>query len=330
MITPPSIPEARAWNRAVVGADGTRLRLYRLRDGRSHRDVLIVGHCNGFAAGAYLPLLEALAGFADVFAFDHRGHGGAENLAPEAAAAMDPDALAGDVHAIISAVAAERPNGQIHYFGHSLSAAAILRLGIGRPEDFSALPLRAVALMEPPIFPDADHELFEPCTARTIELIARTRRRRTRWPDRAAFTTSLRRYPIFAAFDATMLDAYAEAVLHPVEDGVSLICDPATEAAIFATWGRPILYPFLASVPATHRLHLIGGDPTMPDPDWVTLMMPSVAQRLPGCRFEIMPGRGHLWPFEAPREVADWIARTLIACDKRPRSTVRDIASRDA
>ncbi|MBL8701811.1 MAG: alpha/beta hydrolase [Alphaproteobacteria bacterium] len=314
MIASPSIPASHAQDFFVVGSGGVRLRLYRMRGGERHRRVVIMGHCNGFAAGAYLPLLERLTDAADVFAFDHRGHGGAD--APPAAdpGSFAPDGLAQDVGAVVAAVAAQRPDGELHYFGHSLSAAAMLRLGIAFPRAYADLPLRAVALMEPPVFPDASHPLFQRCTADTDELVARTRRRRTRWPDAAAFMTGLRRYPTFSAFAPGMLEAMAAATLRPVDDGVALICDPAAEAAIFATWGRPILYPGLDRVPTTHRLHLLGADPAAPGADWVARMMASVAPRLQGVRFEVFAGRGHLWPFEAPDEARAWIVSTLLAC----------------
>lgn len=313
MNRPPSIPAARAQDSFVVGSAGVRLRVYRMHAGGDHRQVLVVGHCNGFAAGAYLPLLEQLAAVADVFSFDQRGHGGADAPDPAAASAFAPDSLAGDVRAVIHAVGALRPDARLHYFGHSLSAAAMLRLAIAHPADYAALPLRAVALMEPPIFPDASHPLFDLCTTRTIELVARTKRRRTRWPDATTFMNGLRRYPTFAAFAPGMLEAVAAATLRPTADGVTLICDPAAEAAIFTTWGQPVLFPQLSRVPTTHRLHLIGADPDAPDPDWVSMMMASVSALLPQAHFDVIQGRGHLWPFEAPEAAVRWISTKLLA-----------------
>ncbi|MBN8625465.1 MAG: hypothetical protein J0M17_08255 [Planctomycetes bacterium] len=92
-----------------------------------------------------------------------------------------------------------------------------------------------------------------------------------------------------------------------------MICDPATEAAIFTTWGRPVLFPYLSQIPGAHRVQLIGADPAAPDPDWVSMMMGSVAERLPQARFDVIPHRGHLWPFEAPEAVLHWISTTLLA-----------------
>jgi pimeloyl-ACP methyl ester carboxylesterase len=80
-----SIAPADGESWSVPGAGGTHLRLYRMRGPGRDGTPILVGHCNGFAAGCYLPLLRALAADHDVYAFDHRGHGGSEaGLAAEA------------------------------------------------------------------------------------------------------------------------------------------------------------------------------------------------------------------------------------------------------
>lgn len=306
-----SIPAARAWSTAVVADDGTRLRLYRLPGGADRATAVVVGHCNGFAAGAYLPLLERLASLAEVFAFDQRGHGGADRPDPDSPGAYAPDRLARDVAAIVDAAAGLR-GGPLVYIGHSLSAASMLRLAACDRARYEALPLRAVTLIEPPVFPDATHPLHDECARSTEDLIARTRRRRTRWPDVDTYKNALLRYPAFASFAPEMLDAMAAATLRPCPEGVELACDPRIEAAIFATWGRPVLYPSLADASAARPLHLVGADPRAQGSDWVAAMMPSVAARIPSARFTMIERRGHLWPFEAPTEMCDWVANTLL------------------
>ena len=56
-----SIPAEEADATWIDGAPGQRLRLYRMRAGRRDGPPLLLGHCNGFAAGAYLPILRELA-----------------------------------------------------------------------------------------------------------------------------------------------------------------------------------------------------------------------------------------------------------------------------
>lgn len=305
-----SISPALAELRVVRGAGGSGLNLYRLRAGRCDAPVVVIGHCNGFAAGCYLPLLVALAGDADVFAFDQRGHGGSQ--APEDPAGYTADALAGDVAAVIDAVAELRPGAAISYVGHSLSAAAMLHLAISKAALYGAMNLAHVVLIEPPVFPSGDHPLFAECTQRTIELVARTHRRRAVWPSRPAYVAALSGRGPFAGFAPGMLEVVALATLRPGDTRYTLACRPAVEARIFSLWGRPILFPMLSRMPATHRVILVAGDPEQPARDWVTAMMPDVAKLIGHARLVTRTSRGHLWPFEAPAEVVAFIRREIL------------------
>jgi pimeloyl-ACP methyl ester carboxylesterase len=301
-----SIPASDAQALDLAGADGTALRLYRLHQGRRDGPPLLLGHCNGFSAGCYLPLLRLLAEAHDVFAFDHRGHGGSGSFTAEEGAPL-ADLLAADVAIVVEAVARARSGSAIHYVGHSLSAAALLHLALQSTERFVGLPLAQAILIEPPVFPDQDHPLFAECTASTIDLVARTRRRRRRWASPAAYAAALRGRGPFAAFAEGMLDQVAAATLRECDGAFDLACSPETEAAIFSTWGRPILFPGLGRIPAATPMTLIGGDPSAPGRDWVTAMMASVAGRIAHLAFETIPGHGHLWPFEAPRDAVSFL-----------------------
>ena len=306
-----SISPALAEISVVAGAAGIGLLLYRMRASRRDAPVIVLGHCNGFAAGCYLPLLEKLAGVADVFAFDQRGHGGAQS--PGDPSGLTAEALADDVAAIIAAVAQCRPGAAISYVGHSLSAAAMLHLAITRPASYSAMNLAHVVLIEPPVFPASDHPLFAECTRSTIELVARTHRRRTLWPSPVAYARALSGRGPFASFAPEMLAAVAQACLRPQGSGYVLACAPATEARIFALWGKPILFPQLTAVPSTHRVLLVSGDPEAgPARDWVTAMMADVAARISHARLAVQRGRGHLWPFEAPAEAMALIRTEIL------------------
>lgn len=295
----------------VRGGDGARLRLYRMHGGGRAGPPILVGHCNGFSAGCYLPLLRALATDHDVYAFDHRGHGGSD-AAIATAGELLADSVASDVEALILAVAALRPDAEIHYVGHSLSAAALLHFSIRHEARYRRLPLAQVVLIEPPVFPDPQHPLFDECSRSTVELVARTLRRRRRWRSREAYVAALRGRGPFAAFASGMLEQVAAATLRPSGDDFELACAPETEAAIFSTWGRPILFPLLGRVSNHPSMTLVGGDPdTGPGRDWVTAIMPSVAQRIGHLRFVTITGHGHLWPFEAPRNAVSFLVASV-------------------
>ncbi|MFZ9485500.1 MAG: alpha/beta hydrolase [Alphaproteobacteria bacterium] len=304
-----SIPAEEADATWIDGAPGQRLRLYRMRAGRRDGPPLLLGHCNGFAAGAYLPILRELAREADVFAYDHRGHGGSE---PPAQASLGADDLARDAAAAIEAVAAARPGRRVAPVGHSLSAASILRLATAMPGRYRDLPIAWQVLVEPPVFPGQEHPLFAECTRRTDDLLARTRRRRRAWRSAQDYADALRGRGPFAAFAPGMLESVARATLRPAADGLELACAPETEATIFALWGQPILFPRLGEVPDKHPTCLVGGDPSpWPHCDWVTMMMAPSAARMPWMGFRTMAGRGHLWPFEAPGEFSAFLGEKL-------------------
>jgi pimeloyl-ACP methyl ester carboxylesterase len=306
-----SIAAADAETWLVPGGGAARLRLYRLRGAGRDGTPILLGHCNGFSAGCYLPLLRTLSARHDVYAFDHRGHGGSDDIITAEGAPL-ADSVANDVGALVEAVAALRPDVPIHYVGHSLSAAALLHLAISHGTRYRQLPLAQVVLIEPPVFPDAQNPLFEECARSTVELVARTRRRRRRWPNREAYVAALRGRGPFAAFAPGMLEQLAVATLRPSDHEFELACAPDTEAAIFSTWGRPILFPFLGQVPDRPAMTLVGGDPDGgPGRDWVTAIMPSVAARIEHLRFFTMKGHGHLWPFEAPDHAASFLLERI-------------------
>lgn len=316
-----SIPEAYADVIAVDGADGLRLRLYRLRGPRAGRPPLLFGHACGFAAGSYLPLLLALTEFADVFAFDARGHGG--SAAPtDDLAIYTPDHYARDLVRLGEAVCRQTGASAVAYVGHSLGAAAMLRLGCFHPESFAAGPWRSLMLFEPPIFPPPDRPEYTEAVAKDRELIRRTDGRAARWPSRETFIDAVNGRGAFRHFSFAFLAAHAEATLRPAPDevGYALCCPPAVEAATYRGFGDDSTFRALPGFPRDLPLHLVAGDAADPDArSWVTLIAPVLAARL-GVglaghghrRFTALAGRGHLMIQEdsemTRRLIHDWLA----------------------
>ncbi len=299
-----SLGDEIAASAIVAGDGGVGLVLYRLRRGARAGPVRLVGHCNGFAAGAYVDILEALAADGeDVFAFDQRGHGGADAPDPRDETACAPDRFACDLAAIVEAVAALRPGAPIRYAGHSLSAVAALHLAAAFPARLAALPLASLLLFEPPVFPPPGIEFHAECRDKNRALIARTRLRRALWPSREAYAAALAGRGAFAAFAPGQLARLAAATLRPEGDGFALACVPATEAAVFASFGTAATFALLDRVAAAPPIHLVSGDPGVgPGRDWATAAMPALARALPQARLTTLAGRGHLMLFEAPDE----------------------------
>ena len=54
-------------------------------------------------------------------------------------------------------------------------------------------------------------------------------------------------------------------------------------------------------------IELIGGDPAVPDNDWVSSALPAIAARIPHARLTQIPGAGHLLISERPELCAELV-----------------------
>ena len=185
--------------------------------------------------------------------------------------------------------------GALHFAGHSLAAAAAVRLAASGV----ALPFASATLFEPPIFPPREAPNYPEAIAQQERLIRSSARRQARWASPQALLDFLRPRGAFRGFDPEMLAAHCRACLE--SDGVGgfvLRCRPEVESAIFAahrdadTWAR---LPLVRG-----PLHLVGGDPTAPNRDWVSGAMSGIAARLAEADLTVLPGAGHMMIFEQP------------------------------
>ena len=302
-----SLPEADEIF-TVTTAPGVRLPVYRLA-GPPGAPALLFGHANGFSAGSYGPWLKELAAAATVFAFDARGQGGA--LWPEGP--LDEvfaiDRLGEDLSIVSAAVAAHAPAGRLLYVGHSLGAAAALRLAIaGRTPPSWA----AVTLFEPPIFPVPAARIHAEAIEKQTVLIALAERRRADWASPEALYERLKGRGIFAGFDDTLLRTHCRATLRPNGDGgYTLCCPPAVETMIYRVTRDADTWSGLSRV--AMPLNLVSGDPDNPERDWVSGAMAEIAAALPQARLTALPGAGHMMIFEQPAVCRDLLLRWLSA-----------------
>jgi pimeloyl-ACP methyl ester carboxylesterase len=290
----------------VATADGASLPLYALAALSPEAPALLVGHANGLAAGSYEPWLRALASDFHVFAFDARGHGGSAWPAGPLTEVFTVDRFADDLAAIAAAVRARVAARPLHYAGHSLAASAAVRLAArGRP-----LPFASATLFEPPIFPPPNAPNYPEAIAQQERLIRASARRQARWASPEALLEFLRVRGAFRSFDPAMLAAHCRASLKPDDaGGYALRCPPEVESAIFAahrdadTWAR------LPQV--VGRLHLVSGDPDMPERDWVSGAMAAIAARLRDADLTVLANTGHMMIFQQPRACRDLLLRRL-------------------
>ncbi len=302
-----SIPAGRADLIPVSGHAGLRLNLYRLRPHQAQAPVVLFGHACGFAAGSYLPLFDRLGAEMDVLAYDARGHGGSD-VPPPDGDTYTAESYALDLAALGAAAATIAAGRPLYFVGHSLNAAAMLRLGGCHPDRLRSIGFRGLLLFEPPVFPSADRPEHTECREKDTKLIARTLNRRDRFAGPDDLVALLTGRGLFRHLAPEFLQAHAQATLRPAGEGVVLACPPAVESATFAAFGEDSTFQRLGGFPAELPVHLIGGDPDSgPDRNWTTIMAPVLAERLasatgaaPLKRFTQLPGRGHLMVQEDP------------------------------
>jgi pimeloyl-ACP methyl ester carboxylesterase len=287
-----SLPEAEMFT--VTARDGALLPVYAL-GGPAGAPGLLVAHANGFAAGSYEPWLRALARDLQVFAFDARGHGGAGW--PEGAldAVFHVDRFAEDLAEVAAACAGRLPSVPLHFCGHSLGAAAALRLmGKGL-----APPWVGATLCEPPVFPPPTSRHYAAALPEQKTLIERSAVRRDRWASAAALAAVLRGRGPFARFRPEMLEAHCRATLRPTGEGdYRLACPPAVESIIFASHRDADTWQHLGA--SRGPILLVSGDPSLADAGWIATVLPDMTAAIPGARLQVLGGAGHLMIFEEP------------------------------
>jgi len=287
-----SLPTAEAFT--VSARDGARLPVYAL-GGPPRAPTVLFAHANGFAAGSYEPWLRALARDLRVFAYDARGHGGA--LWPEGPldVVFHVDRFADDLAEVADACLARLGGAPLHYCGHSLGAAAAMRLLSrgGTP------PWARVILCEPPVFPPRTSPHYAGALPEQRSLIARSAARRSRWASPAALAAALNGRGPFARFRPEMLEAHCRATLRPQSEGdYALACPPAVESVIFASHRDADTWQHLGAVQGP--ILLVSGDPSLADAGWIATVLPDMTAAIPGARLQVLAGAGHLMIFEQP------------------------------
>jgi pimeloyl-ACP methyl ester carboxylesterase len=289
----------------VAAQDGARLPIYAV-GGPSSAPGLLVGHANGLAAGSYEPWLRNLAERFRVFAFDARGHGGSSWPEGALAEVFSVDRGADDLSAIAAAVRARLGDAPLHFAGHSLAAAAAVRLAARG----GGLPFASSTLFEPPIFPPGDAPNYAEAIDQQERLIRGSARRQARWASPDALREYLAVRGVFRSFVPSMLAAHCRATLKPDGDGAYVLCcPPAVESAIFAAHRNADTWARLSQI--RDRIHLVSGDPGAADRDWVSGAMAAVAARLPAADLVTLANAGHMMIFQQPDACRDLLFQRL-------------------
>ena len=289
MVTPPYAPA-----RAVPSTDGVTLALHDL--GGDGAPVLMC-HPTGFLAATWAPLAAELAGHANCWALDFRGHG--DSTVP-ASGDFAWDGMADDVVAVVDALAGSGVDVVgLRAVGHSMGGTALLMAEQRRPRTFGGLWLYEPIVSPPSEGGDADRVGSNP-------MAEAARRRRPGFPDREAAYANFACKPPLGIVAPAALRAYVDHGLRDRPDGtVELKCAPEVEAKVFEGSLRQTTFSRLGEVrcPVTVA---VSGDAAGP-----AFLGPLVADALPHGTLERHPTLTHFGPMEDPAAMAAAVRAAL-------------------
>ena len=212
---------------------------------------LLLQHPNGFCAGVFNPLAQALHDVHRVIAVDVRGHGASD--APADLAACSFLNAARDVLAVLDDLALD----QVVALGQSLGGGAVVILDALRPGIVrKALLCEAIAFETPPGGRTGKGPMSEAA-----------RRRRRVWPDRATVLESYGSRSPLDEMEPDVLAAYVRWGFRDRADGaVELACAPDVEArfieAAFEPDGAPFAFAHLPALEARVPVTVVSSEGT--------------------------------------------------------------------
>ncbi|MCC5981770.1 MAG: alpha/beta hydrolase [Oceanicaulis sp.] len=253
---------------------------------------LVFLHGNGFNARSGVKMLERLADRYEIIAPDLRGHG-ATTLPADPATHRSWHVYGRDIVGMLDQLDA-RP---FVLGGHSMGGVTALLTA----EKLETKPL-GLALIDPVILPGGfyalNHTPFWHLAWKRFPLVQGALRRGNFWPDVEAVKARYVSRPPFSYWAEGVLDDYLADGLKPVEGGVTLSCDPAWEAANYASHRHnPVRAAARCGVPV--RVLKAEKASTVRDVAGLTRA---------GAVITPLPGHSHLAPMENPVACADWIA----------------------
>jgi pimeloyl-ACP methyl ester carboxylesterase len=196
--------------------------------------LVLMHHANGFCAGTFGLVAEALVPEYRVIGLDARGHG--DSSKPEGPEAYRWERFAEDLLAVAETLASERSDGRVAVgLGHSFGGTAVIGAAARRPDLFGRL-----VLVDPVIPPPPDLMVrFDPGRVERLRgMVDAAHRRRSVWASRAEARAHFAARSLFARWLPRALDLYVEHGLRERADRqLELKCPGEIEAVIFSESG---------------------------------------------------------------------------------------------
>ncbi|RUO32530.1 alpha/beta fold hydrolase [Aliidiomarina soli] len=198
-------------------------------------------HGNSYSGLTYLPLLQALYPYFDIFLHDAQGHGdsdeGGRFIGWNESAELAVEVAERIVKPTYGAV-------PVIGMGHSFGGILTLLMSQLQPHLFDRL-----ILLDPILFP---RRMLLPMRVlsglhlyQLNPYAKRARKRRSVWPDEATAYAGLHQRGMFKGWQDDALRAYVKHAMHEGADGQwQLKCSPGREAEIFSSYARG-LWPYI-------------------------------------------------------------------------------------
>jgi len=256
------------------------------------RPLALLHHANGFCAGVWGVVAQALRPFFRVVALDARGHG--DSSKPQWREAYRWECFTDDLVRVAELLAADQTDGRVALgMGHSFGGTATLFAAARRPELFQRI------VLVDPVLPSRTLAVPAERAEHGRRLAGAARDRQQVRPSRQEARRAWAGRKFFANWDPRVLDLYVAEGLRDRPDGqVELKCPGEVEATIFEQAGTldPLAAAQGLSVPA---LLLRARDGNFP-----RAVYESIAAAMQHGRVEDVEA-GHLVVMERPDLVAD-------------------------
>ena len=256
---------------------------------------IVFSHGNSFPAGTYRQMLDALrARGHEVVALDKFGHDSRYPVTdswPHLVAEL----------ASFARLHAQAHGGPVVLLGHSLGGILSLMCAARHPE-----LARAVVMLDSPVLAGWRARAVglvkrSPALSRRLMPSAVSRRRREHWDSREQAHAHFAQKPVFARWEAGVLDDYMRDGLQDAERGVALAFDREVESRIYETLPHG-LGRLLRRHPPQCPVGFIGGTES------VELRRAGSApvRRLARAHLRMIEGT-HLYPMEQPQRTAELV-----------------------
>ena len=261
--------------------------------------VINFAHANGFPAGSYRKLWRCLPEHFEIIANDKFGHN--QHLPVN-------DNWQNQVAELIQFV--ERRDTSIYAVGHSFGGVISFMAACLRPDLFKGL-----IMLDPPIMAGN--------MARVLRLVKKTsyidkitpagksKLRKSFWQKGQNPVDYFRPKALFKYFDPDCLQDYVESATQSDEQGVRLSFEVDVETAIFRKIPHNInQFKNKLQVPA----RLFTAEHT--NVCFPRIIRPFTRQHR-NLQHDVVPGVGHMFPFEKPQHTANLIAETILQWERQ-------------